>query len=169
MANKKNRTTVKTINNVNTLTGEIESSHSININYDTEEDFNKIYIDKIHFLFKPTNSELSLFIKLLDFMDYNNKVYLNKENRGIIIDDLKIDKNTINHTLSRLIDKGMLFRTEINYYVVNALIASRGYWKDIKFVLRHFYYDEELQKWGYKPINKKRDFRSTIKDFIENK
>ena len=163
-SSKTNR--VHTVDKVDRQTGSVFSSVDTNITVESEPDFCKIYLGVLYSRFKPTNSEVALFFKIVDFMEYDNEVHLKDKRRSNISEEMGLSYTTINHTIRRIVDKGLMFRTEYNTYIINPYIVARGVWKDIKNVKKSFGEDEG--KWYYIPMNKVRDLKEIFKDYIKN-
>lgn len=164
---KKNKTNrVHTVDTVDNKTKDVLSSVSTSVTSNSEQDFCKIYLHVLYGKFKPTNSEIALFCKLIDFMDYDNNIHLKRKNRQEICSEMGLSATTINHTIKRLADKGLLFRLEYNTYIVNPYVAAKGLLIDIINVRKPF--GEVDGKWYYVPMDQVRDLKEIFNDHIKN-
>jgi len=94
-------------------TGELRSKRWLKRGEMDGDKFFKAYVNDIGVLKKCTPNEIGVLIECFQYVDYNtNEVILNSKRRLDMSIALECSKNTINVSISRLMTKGLLLKTD---------------------------------------------------------
>lgn len=121
---------------INQLTGEVLHSEKQVINVsklDKEPPFVKMYINDIAMWQGLSSGEASILHHISSSVDYDGVVSLAKYHKDKIKDSLNVSDGFIRNTLSKLVSKNILLKTEkySGVYKLNPYWFGRGDWKDI--------------------------------------
>ena len=119
------RTTVKETFDLNTgeLT-KIEKSYSIKSK--DEEAFFMVFDGSINGMIENSSTDISLMFILCSMIEYNESmVVLSPETRNRLMSDLKVGKQALSNSLSRLKKKKFIYGNR-NDYTVNPFLFWRG-------------------------------------------
>lgn len=147
-----------TTNSVDLETGEVKSSvnHREQI-VAREPDYIKLYIEdlvKLKDLPKATND---ILYNILKRMNYDNEIVLVSHNKKKIADELGIKLNTIDQSLMKLTNKGVLTRVARGVYIANPYLFGRGKWQDIKELRMKVTYNKD-GKFITTEVDKQQEF-----------
>lgn len=101
------------------------------INWGTEPNYIKVYLDTILYvkdLPKGLNSILYAFLKR---MSYGNQLVFNAALKRQIAKELGLSLSSINNAISKFVKGELLFREDTGLYKVNPHLFGKGDWKDI--------------------------------------
>lgn len=120
----------------NDLTGEITHSetHVIKVNrLDKEPPYVKMYINDIGMWQGLSAGETSILYQVSSAVDYEGIVSLSKYHKDKIKNLLKVSDGFIRNTLSKLVAKHILLKTDAysGVYKLNPYWFGKGDWKDI--------------------------------------
>lgn len=101
------------------------------INWGTEPNYIKVYLDTILYLKdlpKGLNSILYAFLKR---MSYGNQLVINAALKRQIAKELELSLSSINNAISKFVKGELLIREDTGLYKVNPHLFGKGDWKDI--------------------------------------
>ncbi|MDT7960139.1 replication/maintenance protein RepL [Clostridium perfringens] len=101
------------------------------INWGTEPNYIKVYLDTILYLKdlpKGLNSILYAFLKR---MSYGNQLVVNAALKRQIAKELGLSLSSINNAISKFVKGELLIREDTGLYKVNPHLFGKGDWKDI--------------------------------------
>lgn len=154
---------IETINFIDYKTGELkESTEAVSINYGSEPDFIKLYLNTIMYLEdmpQGISNVLMCILKRIPYMDEEDQsVYLPSEVKKRIAKKIGKSEQYVSDSITALIKGKILFRVGSKHstcYQVNPHIFGRGHWKDIKKLQLHINFEStgttfwtEVQNFG---------------------
>ncbi|MBU4643223.1 replication/maintenance protein RepL [Bacillus toyonensis] len=101
------------------------------INWGTEPNYIKVYLDTVLYLKdlpKGLNSILYAFLKR---MSYGNQLVVNAALKRQIAKELGLSLSSINNAISKFVKGELLVREDTGLYKVNPHLFGKGDWKDI--------------------------------------
>lgn len=170
-------TQVKTVNFLDGKTGEIITSHeAITINYGSEPDFIKLYLNTIMYISdmpQGISNVLMCILKRVPYMDEDDQsVYLPGEVKKRIAKKIGKSEQYVSDAITALVKGKILFRIGSKHstcYQINPHIFGRGHWKDIKKLQLHIDFDATGTTFWTEVKNQgKEDENKSLSDFVEN-
>ncbi|MED3202188.1 replication/maintenance protein RepL [Bacillus toyonensis] len=113
------------------------------INWGTEPNYIKVYLDTILYLKdlpKGLNSILYAFLKR---MSYGNQLVVNAALKRQIAKELELSLSSINNAISKFVKGELLIREDTGLYKVNPHLFGKGDWKDIAKIRLEVVFDSE--------------------------
>ncbi|WP_412839914.1 replication/maintenance protein RepL [Bacillus paranthracis] len=111
------------------------------INWGTEPNYIKVYLDTILYLKdlpKGLNSILYAFLKR---MSYGNQLVVNAALKRQIAKELGLSLSSINNAISKFVKGELLIRKDTGLYKVNPHLFGKGDWKDIAKIRLEIVFD----------------------------
>lgn len=163
----RNENTSYTVDSEGCVTDEVRKIDTLQTQVSTEPDFIKLYltdIARLNDLPKGANQILLQFLKL---MVYDNTFTINSYHKKNIAEKLNTTIATINNTLTKLTQEGVITRISSGVYMFNPYLFGKGKWKDINalrvtikydgngrhFQLEKMYNEEDLNIYKVAGIN----------------
>lgn len=113
------------------------------INWGTEPNYIKVYLDTILYLKdlpKGLNSILYAFLKR---MSYGNQLVVNAALKRQIAKELELSLSSINNAISKFVKGELLIREDTGLYKVNPHLFGKGDWKDIAKIRLEVVFDSK--------------------------
>jgi hypothetical protein len=135
MRNKARTITERT---VDFSTGEVITEKSISqFKTESEPAFVKVYINNIaNKLHGIKNTDI--FLHLLRYMDYENRIIITKSRRTNICSFCSIKEPRFNQVLADIVDAKLFTRINKGEYMVDPNLFGRGRWSDILKMMDQF-------------------------------
>jgi hypothetical protein len=95
-----------------------------------DDDYYKTYKYNSAVLDDLNRSEENILRRLLDFIDYDNIIKINSQERKDIITELGLTSLTLKTSLSKYIDIGIFLKICTNTFLVNPNLFAMGTWED---------------------------------------
>ncbi len=113
-------------------TGEIkEEVEYTTIKIPKEDNYIKLYIKYITYMHNLPKGLHPIIYELIKYVNYDNKIIINKDVKETIAKRLKIKENTIKQHIYNLSKENILIRVAQATYILNPYIFGKGNWKDI--------------------------------------
>lgn len=138
---------VKKTTRTDTKTGEIVEEEKI-INFGKTSDFVMTFTKDLGYMKNLTKGEIVLTFGLLQIVNNNNEIILNKSIKQRICKDYEINLSSFNVMLSNLLKKQIIQQKDRGIYLINTYLFGKGSWGDIKKI-RMFI------EWDFKEKTKK--------------
>lgn len=140
-------------------TGEIIDSESkvTSKYFSREPNFIKIYLQDILYLSDLTTSYHGVLYAIIKRMDYDNVVYLMKNNKTKIAEECKLEINTVAKAIVQLTKKQILIQTGRGEYMVNPYLFGKGQWNDIKSLRIKLDYTSAGRTWSTSIVKETQD------------
>ena len=121
----------------------------------TEPDFIKLYLNDIARLNDLPKGANQILLQFLKLMAYDNTFTINSYHKKNIAEKLDTTIATINNTLTKLTQEGVITRVSSGVYMFNPFLFGKGKWKDINALRvtikydsngRHFHLEKMYQQ-----------------------
>lgn len=133
---------------INHATGEIEDTSSYKTTIiEQEPEFVKLYVQDIIKLTNLPMAANGVLYTMLKYMTYDNLLVLNPYIKEQIAKINEIKPNTLSHTLTKLVNEGILSRVATGTYMVNPDLFGRGKWQDIRNLRLTIHYGHDGKKF----------------------
>lgn len=96
-----------------------------------EPSYVKFYLQDLMLVNDLPNKSGGILWELVRNTNYNNKIILNGAIKKDICSDLNIKMATLNNTLTKFVQKEILYRLDTGVYMPNPYLFARGKWEDI--------------------------------------
>jgi hypothetical protein len=139
MENRK-RNKIKSTEVIDAKTGEVLDQQMTSVRYEQEPDFVKLYYEDIGLIYRLSSMGNKTLFSLIRKMNYDNEIVLASTMKEDMSKALKMKKNTFEHGIGELVNKGILLKKGNNFYVVNPHLFGRGSWtkiREIRMVIKY--------------------------------
>ena len=130
--------------------GTSEERKTISSKIESEPSFIKLYLDDITYLCDIPKSASDVIFELLKLVDYEQNLYIHKDQKTAICNRLNLKENAVNKAISALNNAQIILRVSRGHYILNPFFFGKGSWKDIRQIRLELLYNPE--KLGIKSI-----------------
>lgn len=112
--------------------GEIlRSEEERTINWGSEPNYVKLYLDNILYLSDLPKGLNSVLAALLKRMSYGNQLVINAALKRQIAEEIGLSVSSINNAITKFVKGKLLERIDTGLYLVNPHLFGKGEWKNI--------------------------------------
>lgn len=112
--------------------GEIlRSEEEKTINWGSEPNYVKLYLDNILYLSDLPKGLNSVLASLLKRMSYGNQLVINAALKRQIAEEIGLSVSSINNAITKFVKGNLLERIDTGLYLVNPHLFGKGEWKNI--------------------------------------
>jgi len=118
-----------------------ETEISNTINWGSEPNYVKLYLDDILYLSDLPKGLNSILYALLKRMAYGNQLVLNAALKRQIAREVNLGTSSVNNAITKFVKGQLLKRIDTGIYLVNPQLFGKGEWKDISKIRLTAKYD----------------------------
>jgi len=109
-----------------------ETTNIINKKSANQKDFVYAFTKSIGYLSQLTKSEINTLFGLFKYTTMQNKIYTNKSMKTEISEEMNLNYQTVENSITNLAKKGILGRLERGVYVLNPTFFGKGDFNELK-------------------------------------
>lgn len=119
----------------------LRSEEERTVNWGTEPNYIKLYLDDILYLSDLPKGLNSTLYALLKRMSYGNQLVINAALKRQIANEIGLSVSSINNAITKFVKGRLLERIDTGLYLVNPHLFGKGEWKDIAKIRLNVIFD----------------------------
>ncbi len=128
-------------------TGEILGGSSKYVSYGDVDNYVRFYKRSEYKYYRLSLTEKGMLLDMIDFIDYNNRIVLDMDVRGLIAKRNGTGIDVVHRAIKKLVTSGALFRVGMSKYIVNPHFIGCGKQVEIDVLRQKFILTKD--GWDY--------------------